>query len=163
MPSRRQVLHEHETECEHRFVECTVTACIEKVPLSKLWLHLKTAPHKAPREINGGIVDSKFTISSEILQESEEWTSWVSTHLTLNKEKEFYLECVRSLTGVLFLWVYMIGTPKEEEEFTYTITLFDINKVIFKKSIIDLDLSDYNYLILFFRLIIEQEKEMSFL
>ena len=130
-PSKKQVLNEHETECEHRNVECTITACIKKVPLSKLLLHLKTAPHMAPNEVNGGLVDSKFTIRAENLQESEKWTSWVSTHLTLNKEKEFYSECVRSPTGVFFLWVYIIGTPNEEEEFTYTITLFDINKVIF--------------------------------
>ena len=131
MPSKKQVLHEHETECVHRNVEYFKIACKQKVPLSKLLLHLKTGPHKAPNEVNGSLKNAKFTITAESLQESKNWGQWVSTHLTLNKEKEFYLECKRSPTGVFFLWVYMIGTPKEEEEFTCTITLFDINKVIF--------------------------------
>ena len=71
-----------------------------------------------------------ISISTKRLQDSIDWVSWVSNRLTYG-EKDFYTQCAHSPTGFLFLWVYMIGTPKEAEHFTYTITVFDVKKVIF--------------------------------
>ena len=130
MPSRKQIFIEHETECLHRDVVCQ--HCSNNVALTKLLIHLKTAPHKDPFEVIGGEFTNDLIISRESLQSNRK-ISWVSTHFTLNSEKEFYFECVRNKLGFFFLWVYIIGTPKEEEHFTYTISVFDINnKVIYK-------------------------------
>ena len=130
MPSRKQDVNDHETVCLHRDIHCFQTNCAGKiVSLTKLLDHLKSAPHKVPPvEVMGGEETNKLNISPEVFQ-SKGWMSWVSTHITLNSQKEFYLTFTRSPSGLLFIWVYIIGTPKEEEEFTYTITLFDINKV----------------------------------
>ena len=133
MPSRKQVVNEHETECPHRDVVCFLSNCSKIVSLAKLLDHLKSAPHRGPVEVIGGqeiTRNSSFTISPENLQ-SKGWISWIPTHYTLNSQ-EFYLSFIRSPKGLFFFWVYMIGTPKEEEHFTYTISVFDNIKVIFR-------------------------------
>ena len=61
MPLRKQALNDHETECPHRDVECTVISCSQNVSLSKLLLHLKT-DHTEPKEINGVQEDHVITI-----------------------------------------------------------------------------------------------------
>ena len=128
MPSRKQIVNDHETVCPHRDVTCFVYYCSKNVSLAKLLDHIKTAPHKALNEVIGGEFTRKFGVTPQNLQ-SKGWSTWNSTHLTLNNQKEFYTQIVRGSSGFFFIWVYIIGTPKEEEDFTYTITVFDINKV----------------------------------
>ena len=131
MPSRIQALNDHETECLHRNVKCTNISCKQNVSLSKLSLHLKTVHQDdRPNEIIGGHVYDYILLTNKNLQRKK-WAWWASTHFTLNGGREFYSNCIHSPTGHFFLWVYMIGTPKEEEHFTYIVTLFDVNKVIF--------------------------------
>ena len=125
------IANDHETVCPHRDITCFQSNCGKNVSLTKLLDHLKTAPHRAPIEVIGGqdsTCNRKFTVTSQSLQ-SKGWISWNPIHLTLNNQKEFYVPIFRSPSGLFFIWVYMIGTPKEEEDFTYTISLFDINKV----------------------------------
>ena len=58
---------------------------------------------------------------------------WTLLHFTLfveNVEKRFFLECERTQKGIFYIWVYVIGTSKEEEKFTYNFTLYNTNKVI---------------------------------
>ena len=143
MPSKIEALNDHETECPHRNVKCTDIKCSQNVSLSKLLLHLKTHEYE-PQEISGGFENSSFVFKPRNLQ-SKNWASWASAHFTLNGGKEFFCEAVRSPspTGHFFLWVYMIGTPKEEEHFTYTITLYDANKVIFNVGSIGLIITYY--------------------
>ena len=133
MPSRKQIFNDHETVCPHRDVTCFQSNCSKNVPLANLLVHLKTAPqHKVPPfEVIGGQDSNftqKFTVTPQYLQ-FKGWTTWYPLHLTLNNQKEFYIQIVRSSSGFFFIWVYTIGTPKEEYDFTYTITVFDINKV----------------------------------
>ena len=135
MPSRKQIVNDHETECPHRDVNCFIHHCSKNVSLTKILDHLKTAPHKVPPvEVIGAEETDKLNISHVVLQYNEPlyingWMSWVATHFTLNSQKEFYLAFNRSPSGLFFLWVYIVGTPNEEEHFTYTISVFDINKV----------------------------------
>ena len=129
MPSRKQVVDEHEIVCPHRDVICFHTHCSNIVSLAKLLNHMKTTPHhKAPIGGQDSSCTRKFTVTSQNFPNSG-WISCNPIHLTLNNQKEFYVQIVRSPSGLFYIWVYIIGTPKEEEDFTYTISLFDINKV----------------------------------
>ena len=138
MPSKKQTLDGHEKECEHRTVACTTAVCNKTVPLSKLLLHLKDDHKEEHKEIKMSVREVHRTSLSirKDFQQTTGWISWVTRKFTLNDGKQFLRHCSRSPTGFFFLWVYMIGTPKEAEDFTYTFTLFSANKVIYSGPMI---------------------------
>ena len=133
MPSRKQAFIDHEYDCPHRNVMClNDTICNKNVALSKLLLHQKDA-HEAPIEENADFHQGNLLFNPEDFKPSKTWFTWVPTHFTLNGGKQFYSQCFRNPTsGLSFLWVYVIGTPKEEENYSYTFTVYNTNKVIFE-------------------------------
>ena len=80
------------------------------------------------------IYNSHLLIAPDYLKMDKN-TAWRATKFNL-EGKQFYLKYFRiARSGHFFMWVYLIGTKKEEEKFTYSITLFNVNKVIFLNSI----------------------------
>ena len=133
MPSRKQALNDHEKECPHRNVVCFYNVlCNRNISISKLSSHLRDE-HHIPLEITTNYDKSNLTIHARTFGYKHTCKSWQSTHFTLNGGEQFYSRCFRNATlGLFFLWVYMIGTPKEAENFTYTLTVYNnANKVIY--------------------------------
>ena len=131
IPSKKQILDDHEKECEHRIIDCTVLACDIRLSLSTLFLHLKDDHTINLDNLNQTqSFKGKLQITSQNLKEASKWITWTSRLVILNEGKQFYTQCARSPTGLFFLWVYIIGTPIEEEKFTYTLTVSSDNKVI---------------------------------
>ena len=134
-PSRKQVFIDHENDCRHRNIICFFnTACNAQVSLSKILHHMKDIHKSEPINVEKDIRNAHMLISSKHLKKDTD-IYWVAAKFTL-EGKQFYLNHFRlGRLGHFFLWVYLIGTKKEEEKFTYSITLFNVNKVIFLNSI----------------------------
>ena len=130
MPSRKQVFIDHENECPHRNFICFYnTGCNAQVSLSKMLLHMKDIHGSKPLNEAKDIRSSTMLISPGLLRIN---ASWTQTCFTLPDEgKQFYYNCFH-ISRQFFLWVYLIGSKKEEEKFTYTITLSNAKKVIFE-------------------------------
>ena len=135
MPSRKQVFIDHENDCRHRNIICfTNASCNANVALSKLLLHMKDIHKSEPVNEVNYIYNSHLLIAPDYLKMDKN-TAWRATKFNL-EGKQFYLKYFRIVrSGHFFMWVYLIGTKKEEEKFTYSITLFNVNKVIFLNSI----------------------------
>ena len=134
MPSRKEAFNDHEYDCPHRNVMCpNEPTCNKTISLSKLLLHVKDA-HRESIEEKTNSHKSDLVIPPEIFKGFRTWTPWLSTHFTLNT-KEFYSQIFRGPPGLFYLWVYVIGTPKEVDNFTYTLTLCNANKVIHLDSL----------------------------
>ena len=116
MPSKKQALEDHQKECEHRTITCTVVWCDKTVSLSKLRLHQKDDHNETIFETKGSHVhQAKIKIFTDY---RNKWLSWSPRLFTLNDGKQFYWHFAHSPLGFFFLWVYMIGTQKDEEHFT---------------------------------------------
>ena len=135
MPSEKQDLDDHEKECQHRAFACPVLSCAQTVPVSKHSSHMK---------------DHKAGLSTMPLLKTNSFANFIpNLHENLGhqprkcfvfsftfEEKHFYLEIVRmpafnSLpNGNYYIWVYVIGSSKEEENFTYTFTVFHSTKKV---------------------------------
>ena len=102
--------------------------CHETICLSKLFVHLKDdhGTEYAATVVDNKVQHMNLSIPPNVYDKSN---AWVHFPIILHEGKQFYSQFARSETGLFFLWVYMIGTPKEEENFTYTLTLFNANKV----------------------------------
>ena len=149
MPLKKQVLNDHEKECEHRTIMCLYAGCNENISLSKFMHHFETASYmhylriitiSVPiiEEGNTHQYNRTLTLSPKDLELSQTWLTWLTYHREdpstrpQDRKQNFYSEWARSPTGFFFMWVYLIGTPKEAENFTYTITFFNVNnEVIF--------------------------------
>ena len=101
--------------------------CHETVCLSKLFVHLKD-DHGTGINVADNKVHMSLCIPPNVYDTSN---TWVHFPIILHEGKKFYTQFAHSEKGLFFLWVYMVGTPKEEENFTYTLTLFNANKVRF--------------------------------
>ena len=139
MPSEKQVLDNHEKECQHRAFACPILSCAQTVPLSRHSSHVKD--HNVGLSIIS-LKNISFRNYIPILHENlEHRIRQYFIHFTF-EEKHFYLEIVRMPVGWphsvdllpngnYYIWVYVIGSSKEEENFTYTFTVFhSTNKVI---------------------------------
>ena len=131
MLSRKKDFNDHENDCPHRNIMCFYgTNCDKNVSLSKLLLHLKDVHKEEPLEVKNSR-NGNMNISTGTLKNAKTWVSWSSTLFKLDGGKQFYSQCFRNaISGLFFLWVYMIGTPKEEENYIYTYTVYNANKVI---------------------------------
>lgn len=161
LPSKKEALNDHEKECQHRNISCIMATCTEIVSLSKLSLHLKN--HKnSTNDVTGAQLKDRPMKISKYNFGLYQWISWKSTHFTLKRsEKEFYSVWARGPDGFFFLWVYIIGTPEEEKNFTYTITLTNTDKVIISFYLLSTVTDTYLYLISF-RLRVDHAKVQSF-
>ena len=68
---------------------------------------------------------------------------WISDHIVL-EDRHFFRECCRSKDGQWFVWVYMIGSRKECEEYTYTIKIISDDReeeLKFKGRCVPLDIA----------------------
>ena len=138
LPSKKEALNDHEKECQHRNISCILVNCTAIVSLSKLSLHLKNHKNStidACIDVTGAQLKDRPMILSKDKIGVNQWISWRSTHFILMRTaKEFYSAIARSPDGFIFLWVYIIGTAEEEENFTCTITLSNKDKVIISIS-----------------------------
>ena len=135
LPSKKEALNDHEKKCQHRNIWCIVVNCTVIVSLSKLSLHLKNHKNSTILNVTGTQFAAQLKDQPIVFRKDyfdvNQWRSSVSIHYTLKgTEKEFYSAWARSPDGLSFLWVYIIGTPEEEKNFTYTITLTNTDKVI---------------------------------
>ena len=128
MPSKRQALNDHEQDCHHRNVQCPVLICKDMVAASKLSFHFKDA-HVAIKEIKiDGIFKGVIPFYPEKFKNLNKRVVWQPDFTLLFEEKFFYWEIIRSQRNT-YMWLYVNGTTKEEDNFTYTFTLYNVNKV----------------------------------
>ena len=137
MPSEKQVLDDHEKECQHRAFACPILSCAQTVPLSRHSSHIKD--HKAGLSIVS-LKNNSFGSNIPNIDGNLEKPLRFFVFSFTFEEKHFYLEIVRMPVGCphvnslpngnYYIWVYVIGSSKEEKKFTYTFTvLHSSNKV----------------------------------
>lgn len=121
-------LEAHEKECLYRLVRCVDLACHERVPFAGLLDHMAN-DHEREDFVNaeGSIYRSHFIVHEEDFSRE---IMWISDHLTLDG-RHFFRECCRNANGLWFIWVYLLGTYKEAENYIYTIKITSEDKVRF--------------------------------
>ena len=67
-------------------------------------------------------------VSEEIFSRNLSYTTWGPTYLRMNGH-HFLRVCCRNAYGLWFIWVYVLGTQKEAENYEYTIKITKENKV----------------------------------
>ena len=133
MPSEKQVLDNHEKECQHRAFACPILSCAQTVPLSRHSSHIKDHKSGSLSTMSLDTKNNSFGNYIPILHENLEQCF---TFLITFEEKHFYLEIVRMPTfnslpnGNYYIWVYVIGSSKEAENYSYTFTVTDNKAVI---------------------------------
>ena len=133
MPSEKQVLDDHEKECQHRAFACPILSCAQTVPLSRHSSHIKDHKSGSLSTMSLDTKNNSFGNYIPILHENLEQCF---TFLITFEEKHFYLEIVRMPTfnslpnGNYYIWVYVIGSSKEAENYSYTFTVTDNKAVI---------------------------------
>ena len=126
LSAENQALDDHQAECQDRTVACIYLRCPKTVALSKLSVHLKNEHPLIVPKVNTSFAGT-LAIKPDVFNSQSIWT-WVIEKIFL--EKRFYFVQSRdSSNGLFYLWVYVIGTQKEERNFTYTFTLYNADKV----------------------------------
>lgn len=122
-------LEVHEKECLYRLVRCVDLACHNKVPFVELLNHMKN-DHECEDFVNA----DGSTYRSHFIVHEEDFTReimWISDHLTLDG-RHFFRECCRKENGLWFIWVYLLGSQKEADNYVYTIKITSEDKVFRK-------------------------------
>ena len=119
----------HETECTYRLVTCPRLLCETKISLSELLNH----------------IDEKhnFTKIEEMplirVTEAKNWTyltddttllPLLTTHIVLENRHFFTEGFWYATTGLLYRWVYFMGTQNEADCYNYTMKFTTGDKVI---------------------------------
>lgn len=119
-------LESHEKECLYRLVRCVDLACNEKVPFAGLLDHM-TNDHEREDFVNaeGSTYRSHFIVGEDDFSRE---VMWISDHLMLDG-RHFFRECCRQANGLWFIWVYLLGTHKEAENYIYSIKITSEDKV----------------------------------
>jgi len=95
-------------------------ACQTQVPMAQLMEHMKK-----DHEREDFVHTESNTYRSHFIVQSSDFTReimWISDHIVL-EDRHFFRECCRSKDGQWFVWVYMIGSRKECEEYIYTVKI----------------------------------------
>ena len=109
----RDVLVEHEKNCQNRIVNCVQLSCQQKVPLSSLLNHIGTNHRTGDFvRVEGGEYND-FLFVHDIYFTKD--TTWKPIQLHFDS-KYFYRECCRSKEGQWNIWVYMLETKQDESE-----------------------------------------------
>jgi len=113
-------LETHEKDCGYRLVNCVDLACQTQVPMAQLVEHMKK-----DHEREDFVHTESNTYRSHFIVQSSDFTGeimWISDHIVF-EDRHFFRECCRSKDGQWFVWVYMIGSRKECEEYIYTVKI----------------------------------------
>jgi len=113
-------LETHEKDCQFRLVNCVDLACQAQVCMAQLMTHM-TKDHEREDFVH----TESNTYRSHFIVQSSDFTReimWISDHIVL-EDRHFFRECCRSKDGQWFVWVYMIGSRKECEEYIYTVKI----------------------------------------
>jgi hypothetical protein len=134
-------LEAHEKECLFRLVRCVDLACNEQVAFASLLEHMSN-DHEREDFVNaeGSTYASHFIVHEEDFARE---IMWISDHLMLDG-RHFFRECCRSANGLWFIWVYLLGTPKEAENYVYSIKITSKDKeeeLAYKGKVISLDVA----------------------
>ena len=134
-------LDTHEKECLYRLVKCVDLACHEKVPFIKLLDHMSN-DHEREDFVNaeGSSYKSHFIVHDEDFARE---IMWISDHLMLDG-RHFFRECCRNADGLWFIWVYLLGSSKEAENYQYSIKINSEDKeeeLAYKGKVLSLDVS----------------------
>jgi len=120
MEHTKTTLECHEKDCGYRLVNCVDLACQTQVPMAQLVEHMKKDHER------GDFVHTESnTYRSHFIVQSSDFTGeimWISDHIVF-EDRHFFRECCRSKDGQWFVWVYMIGSRKECEEYIYTVKI----------------------------------------
>ena len=132
-------LESHEKECMHRLVRCVDLACHDKVPFLRLLDHM-TNDHEREDFVNaeGSSYKSHFIVHDEDFARE---IMWISDHLMLDG-RHFFRECCRNADGLWFIWVYLLGSSKEADNYLYTIRINSEDKeeeLAYKGKVLSLD------------------------
>ena len=119
-------LESHEKECLYRLVRCVDLACHDKVPFVNLLDHMSN-DHEREDFVNaeGSSYKSHFIVHDEDFSRE---IMWISDHLMLDG-RHFFRECCRNADGLWFIWVYLLGSRKEAENYHYNIKIYSEDKV----------------------------------
>jgi len=132
-------LEVHEKECLYRLVRCVDLACHNKVPFIGLLDHM-TKGHECEDFVNadGSVYRSHFIVNEEDFSRE---IMWISDHLTLDS-RHFFRECCRDANGLWYIWVYLLGTQKEADNYIYTIKITSEDKeeeIAYRGKVLSLD------------------------
>lgn len=133
-------LEVHEKECLFRLVHCVDLACHQRVPFVKLLDHMAN-DHEREDFVNadGSHYRSHFIVHEEDFARE---IMWISDHLHLDG-RHFFRECCRNSNGLWYIWVYLLGTPKEAEQYVYQIKITSEDKeeeLAYRGRVVSLDI-----------------------
>ena len=117
-------------QCE-QFQKCAYSN--ERVPFVGLLDHMAN-DHEREDFVNadGSSYRSHFIVNDDDFSKE---IMWISDHLMLDG-RHFFRECCRNANGLWFIWVYILGSFKEAENYIYSIKITSEDKVHLKTSII---------------------------
>jgi hypothetical protein len=141
----RDVLVEHEKNCQNRIVNCVALACQQKVPLSSLLSHLDSDHQTGDlSRVEGGVYNRHFSVKDNNFTKD---STWISDQLHFDS-KYFYRECCRNRKGLWNIWVYMLETKKDESKnYVYEISINSAkskDELLFRGRLFSLDLTREN-------------------
>jgi len=123
-------LESHEEECRYRLVNCSSLSCdTKRVSMAQLEKHIKE-DHLPVGDLNAKCYTSGKFLARLNVQGSDLEQPFIyfkPIYIQVG-EHIFFRQALRNQEGQWHLWLYMIGTPKECEECTYTIQVFAVGK-----------------------------------
>ena len=143
----------HQLRCQNRLIQCSDLECAEEHPISKFKNHIETTHgYKVHYFKLGSFVSFAFSMIDVQLNDepaSMYWPPMIFCCFDNNQETLFSLEICRE-NGKWLLWVYVIGTQEEGEQFNCVISFVEIsekgkfNKKSFKLPIVSIDKSQHD-------------------
>ena len=124
--SQKQALKDHEKGCEHRTIHCPKSTCSAKMPISKLISHVKTVHSIYLTHYEEG----SYKFDLDIIDfDRNRWDSFAPDLITLENGKQFLTMIEISPNGIWFIYVVMLGTSKDAENFVYTCSITSQDRV----------------------------------
>ena len=113
-------LEDHESECIYRQVPCLaasqIARCKTKVTFQDVLKHFE--------EKHGGFTDTKAPITENVVSNS---TFWPPKGVRFTLKNQVFVLLRRSDGKIAYNWLYLIGSPNEARNFSYTLKFFGSN------------------------------------
>jgi len=110
-----EAVHQHETDCLFRMVECYHSRCEEGIPLSRLSDHLELTHRKHPKTMENFGIEIRFVPSKSGLKKLQK---------TLKcKDLTFFINRNDYNDDLMMFWISFCGTKEEAELYEYTIKI----------------------------------------
>ncbi len=87
---------------------------------------------------DGSTYRSHFIVKEE---DFDKEIMWISDHLVLDG-RHFFRECCRNANGLWYVWVYLLGTQREAENYVYSIKIHSEDKeeeLAYRGKVVSLD------------------------